>query len=216
MSKYSLIVFDMDGTLADTSPGILNSHRYAHQAMGRAIPDEAVLRSVIGGPLLRTYQERFGFSESDARTAVAHYRNYYRRSGVFQAALYPKIPELLRGLLAHGMSLGVATLKAETFAVDMLKRMGVYDCFSAVCGMDENDTRTKAELIRQCMKLTGTASNETLLVGDSMHDWEGACTAGVGFIGVTYGFGFSAAEAYTDFLICHSPKEILLKIENNL
>lgn len=209
MSKYHLIVFDMDGTLADTSPGILDSHRFAHRAMGRPVPDEAALRSVIGGPLLRTYQERFGFSEPEAKAAVAHYRDYYRRQGLLQAALYPGIPQLLHGLLARGMQLGVATLKAEVFAVDMLRRMGVYDCFAAVCGMDENDTRTKAELIRRCMTLTGSIPAETLLVGDSIHDWEGARTAGVGFIGVTYGFGFSPSEPCAGLTLCSQPQELL-------
>lgn len=208
-----LIVFDMDGTLADTSPGILNSHRYAHQTMDTPVPGEAVLRSVIGGPLLQTYQECFGFSKPEAKTAVAHYRDYYRREGVHQAALYPGIPQLLHSLQTQGILLGVATLKAEAFATDMFRQMGVYDCFAAICGMDENDTRTKAELIRRCMALVDAVPTETLLVGDSIHDWEGACAAGVDFIGVTYGFGFSPSGVYPDFTVCHSPKELLSKIK---
>ena len=206
----------MDGTLADTSLGILNSHRYAHLIMRRPIPCDKVLKSVIGGPLLQTYQDRLGFSTEDAKTAVMLYRDYYKREGMYQATLYPGISNLLYNLSREGVHLGVATLKAEAFAIDMLKRMKVYKCFSAICGMDKDDTQSKAQLVQRCMRETSAGIEETLLVGDSIHDWDGARTAGIDFIGVTYGFGFLQSETYSDFPLCHSPEEILSQIKNSL
>ena len=208
---YKCVIFDMDGTLADTSPGILASHRYAHKMMGQPAPEECVLRQVIGGPLLQTYQERFGFAEPEK--AVAFYRQYYAEQGIHAASLYPGIADALRELYARGVLLGVATLKADRFVKQMLRDMGVFDCFSAIYGMDEKDGRTKAQLIQMCMSQLGTSAEETVLVGDSIHDMEGAEACGISFLGVTYGFGFSEQAEKGKFQMCSTPAEIVEKLE---
>ena len=202
-----LIVFDMDGTLADTSPGILNSHRYAHEKMGRPQPATDVLRSVIGGPLLNSYETRFGFSDIQAREAVSHYRNYYAERGYLEAELYPGMKETLTKLRENGYSLGVATLKAERFVKTMLENMGIAECFDVIFGMDDADTRTKAQLIQMCMQTVGASSDATTMVGDSIHDLNGAQQVGVDFIGVTYGFGFCVNETAAGSF-CNTPLEL--------
>lgn len=191
---YQLVIFDMDGTLADTSPGILNSHRHANAVMGRPVPDDAALAGVIGGPLLQTYIDRFGFSEADARKAVDIYRRYYSEHGIHEACLYPGMAYTLAALKRQGIAIGLATLKAERFAKVMLEEMGVLDCFAVVYGMDEQDTRTKSQLIELCMDSVGASKARSLMVGDSIHDLNGAKSAGVDFLGVTYGFGFCPGE----------------------
>lgn len=205
---YKLVVFDMDGTLADTSPGILNSHRYAHKMMGRKEPTNEELEGVIGGPLLQNYSERFGFGEVEARKAIAHYREYYQRQGLFEAEIYAGMRETLARLKDMGLLLGVATLKAERFAKVMLPQMGIDHFFSVIYGVDENDERTKAKLIELCMEQMGVSKDETILVGDSIHDLLGAKEAGVSFLGLTYGFGFSEMNPPENSLYCTSPGEI--------
>lgn len=200
-----LIIFDMDGTLSDTSRGILNSHRYAHNKMGRPEPSEDVLRSVIGGPLLNSYETHFAFSEVHARNAVAHYRNYYAEKGYLEADLYPKMKDTLIELKARGYYLGVATLKAERFVKRMLENMGIAEHFDVIYGMDEADTRTKSQLIEMCMQTTGVTAAATTMIGDSIHDLRGAEQVGVNFIGVTYGFGFSATEKASNYPFCDTP-----------
>lgn len=209
-----LVVFDMDGTLADTSPGILNSHRYAHKVMGRPEPSDEELDGVIGGPLLQNYKMRFGFSEKDARKAVAAYRGYYAQNGIHEAQLYPGMRKTLEILKVRGAKLGVATLKAERFVKVMLQEMGVEDLFDMICGMDEQDTRTKAELVMMCMKAVGISAEQTVLVGDSIHDLNGAKESGVAFLGVTYGFGFKPNQTNEiGFPICCAPDEIIDAVE---
>lgn len=204
-----LIVFDMDGTLADTSPGILNSHRYAHEKMGRPQPGTDVLRSVIGGPLLNTYISRFSFSETQAREAVSHYRRYYAEKGFLEADLYPGMKETLIELRAKGYRLGVATLKAERFVKTMLENMGIAEYFDVIFGMDDADSRTKAQLIQMCMQATGASVDATTMVGDSIHDLTGAEQAGVGFIGVTYGFGFGPNQKSIGYSFCNTPLDLI-------
>lgn len=204
---YQLVIFDMDGTLADTSPGILNSHRHANVMMGRPVPDDEALAGVIGGPLLQTYIQRFGFSEKDARKAVDIYREYYSQHGIHEARLYPGMAQTLRALRQRGVSVALATLKAERFAKVMLEELGVLDCFTVVYGMDEQDTRTKSQLIEMCMETAGVSAEQSLMVGDSIHDQNGAKSCGVDFLGVTYGFGFRPGERQ-DFPTVDSPVEI--------
>lgn len=197
-----LIVFDMDGTLADTSPGILNSHRFAHKKMNRVQPKTEVLQDVIGGPLLDTYITRFDFTKTEARLAVNYYRSYYEEKGLFEAQLYPGMIEALSDLKKDGYYIGVATLKAERFVKIMLESMGVAKYFDVIFGMDDADTRTKSQLIGMCMDAVGVDNTETIMIGDSIHDLKGAEQAGVDFIGLTYGFGFKSGERLIGYPFC--------------
>lgn len=210
---YRLVIFDMDGTLADTSLGILNSHRYAHKMMGKDNPTDADLEGVIGGPLLQTYKTRFGFTDVSAKRAVEFYRNYYQSHGIYEAVCYPDIPCLLNSLKSNGFQLAVATLKPEKFVKIMLANMGIIDCFSAIYGMDDNDERTKAQLVQMCTDSLGISKRETVLIGDSIYDMQGADKCGVSFIAVTYGFGFTVENVPKGVIFCNSPKEIPKALE---
>lgn len=199
----------MDGTIADTSMGIINSHRYAHKMMGCTSPDIEILKGVIGGPLLRTYMTCFGFSTEDARVAVKYYREYYTEKGLFEAKIYDGMKESLQELKANGYLLGVATLKAEKFVKTMLEYLGIAKYFDVIYGMDDNDTRTKSGLIQMCMKKMEVTESQTLMVGDSEHDMMGAQQAKVRFVGVTYGFGFKGTMSEYGCIFCDSLQELL-------
>ena len=194
MKKYKAVIFDMDGTLADTSLGIYNCHKYTMVEMGQAEPTLENLVGVIGGPLLKTYQNKFGFCEEDAKRAVMIYRNRYAQKGIYEAELYGGIKELLEYLKQKGYKIGVATLKAERFAKIMLENMGVAHYFDVIRGVDEKDQLTKAELLKLCIEEMGIEKDRAVLVGDSEFDAIGAQEIGIDFIGVTYGFDFENVE----------------------
>ena len=174
MKKFKLIIFDLDGTIADTSRGIINCHKHANAMMGNKIEDEKMLASVIGGPLLNTYRTKFGYSEADARLAVDIYRERYATEGFKEAILYPEMEKTLTALKKKGYRLAVATLKAEKFAIPMLKELGVGDLFDVIHGVDDKDTHTKSSLIDLCIKELECTKEESVLVGDSIHDARGA------------------------------------------
>lgn len=213
--KYKLVIFDFDGTIADTSLGIVDSHKFALKAMHREIPDDNSLRSIIGGALLDTYMTVFGFSEKDAREAVEIYRKRYAENGIHMARLYPGFFEMVKELKSLGCKLGVATLKAEKFANIMLRELGIRDLFDTVHGIDDNDTLNKAELIRLCIADCEIDSKYAIVVGDSMNDYEGARQAGVGFLGVTYGFGFKNGTDYA-FNMIQDTKCLVGTIKNSV
>jgi phosphoglycolate phosphatase len=211
MKKFKLIIFDLDGTIADTSRGIINCHKHANAMMGNKIEDEKMLASVIGGPLLNTYRTKFGYSEADARLAVDIYRERYATEGFKEAVLYPEMEKTLIALKEKGYRLAVATLKAEKFAIPMLKELGVGDLFDVIHGVDDKDTHTKSSLIDLCIKELECTKEESVLVGDSIHDARGAMESGIDFIAATYGFGFQTENELDSAHACtiiHSPAEL--------
>lgn len=212
MKKYKLIIFDLDGTLADTSDGIINCHIHANEMMGKPITDRVVLASVIGGPLLDTYLTKFGYSDADARLAVDIYRERYALEGFKEATLYEGMKSTLAELKRRGYLLAVATLKAERFAIPLLTELGVAELFDLIHGVDDKDTHTKTSLVNLCISELGQVADDSILVGDSMHDATGAKGSGVDFVGALYGFGFKS-EADTAELgaygIIKKPSDLL-------
>jgi len=166
---------------------------------------------VIGGPLLDTYEHIFHFPKEKAVEAVRIYRAWYADYGIHQAKLYPGIVDLLRSLKENGVFTGIATLKAERFAQNMMEELGVGELFDCIYGMNDKDTITKSDLVRKCISAVGVKNEETCMIGDSIHDLMGAQLCGTSFIGVNYGFGLHG-EKETTFPICSSPAEIKTKL----
>jgi len=210
--KYKLIIFDFDGTLADTSEGILNCHKHALVSMGRPMPTNEELAGIIGGQLLKTYIERFKFSEEDAIKAVKIYRDRYAEKGIYEFNFYEGMKETLQSLKAKGYKTAIATLKAERFAKIMVENKGFSDLFDLIHGVDEKDTLTKTDLLDMCISELNVDKSEAILVGDSINDAVGAQKSKIDFLAVTYGFGFKTAEDLKDInpkFIVSQPLEIV-------
>ena len=193
--KYTLVLFDLDGTLLDTSPGIFNSVRFAEQELGLApIPQER-LCEFVGPPPKKAYMHIHGLPADQAMLAAIKHRQYGREKGVYEAVLYPGIEDTLQRLKQAGCVLGVATLKAQGIAEHVLAHYGIAHYFDVIVGMDEQESLTKAMTIRMAMDRV-EVNGKVCMVGDSHYDYEGAVEAKVDFLGVTYGFGFHPGEDY--------------------
>lgn len=197
MRKYQAVLFDLDGTLLDTAEGILNCISYAEANMPLSPLPEDRKRSFIGPPLLESFRREYGLSEAEGIRAVKYYRERYRSKGLFEAKIYPGIPELLHCLQESGCRLAVATLKLERYADKIISHFGLAPYFDCVAGTDEKGETTKAQIIKQCLRSLGTPPHKAVLIGDSRYDYQGAAEAGVDFIGVSYGFGFRPDEEKT-------------------
>lgn len=211
MKKYRLIIFDLDGTLADTSEGILECHKYANSVMGRPVPSDEELSGIIGDPLLKTYKERFRFADNDAKKAVEIYRNKYAETGIYGAKVYKHIPQTLAELKNMGMRLAVATLKAEPLAKKILNNLNIAKYFDVIHGVDLSDTLNKPDLIDLCINDINVSKDESALVGDSVHDAIGAKKSGIDFIAVRYGFGFLPTDKLDDInatFVIDDPNEL--------
>lgn len=185
---YETIYFDLDGTLTDSGPGIMNAVAYALAAMGRPVPSRASMRRFIGPPLSYSFQAYEGMSPEDARRAVELYRVYYNDRGKFENTPYPGIDRLLEALRAKGKRLYVATSKPEGLSVEILEHFGLAGYFERIAGSTLDDSRsTKIQVLRYAIGMGGR--ERAVMVGDRHLDVEGAWENGLPCVGVVYGYG---------------------------
>lgn len=190
MNKYKLVIFDMDGTIADTSPGILNSIRYTQKMMGLPEITLEQMYSHVGPPMEESYNRNFGLTGDSLKQAVTYHKEYAIQNGYKELELYDGIIELISSLRAAGIKTAVATLKAHTTALKIFDTLGIADKFDVVIGVDSANPMTKAQLLEYCIEKCGCDKTETVLIGDSIYDGIGAEDTDIDFLAVTYGFGF--------------------------
>lgn len=187
---WNTILFDLDGTLTDSAPGITNSvaHALAHFGIHEEPKD---LLKFVGPPLNESLAEFYGFSPQQTAEAIAVFREYFVEKGWCENAPYPGIGELLRELKAAGLRLMVATSKPEVQAVRILKHFGLADCFERICGAPpgNEDGARKASIIRQALSYADNDTASAVMVGDRRHDVAGAHETGLPCVGVLYGYG---------------------------
>lgn len=191
--KYEFIIFDLDGTLLDTSPGIFNSVRYALRVSGLPSIEESKLPEFVGPPPRQKYMELYNLDEESAFNVVKKHREYGRTKAIYESSIYPGIVFALNELKSLGYKLGVATLKSQEIAEAVLENQGLTSFMDIIVGMDENESLTKTDMIHEARRLLNV-KGKTVMIGDSLYDYEGAVEAGVDFIGVLYGFGFKKGE----------------------
>ena len=193
MKIYKTIFFDLDGTLTDSSPGILSSVKYALTEMGREIPDEAVLGEFLGPPLTDSFSKFCGMTEAEAKEAATFYRSVYVQGErcVTENSLYEGIPQTLERLKAAGKILAVATTKPKVIAEKIVTHYGIREFFTDVCGSAPDGTGgEKAAVIKSALEICGeTDLSQALMIGDRFYDIEGAKAVGIDSVGVLYGYG---------------------------
>lgn len=214
MNRFSTIIFDLDGTLADTSEGIYNCIRYAQAKMALPPITPEQMRSHIGPPMHESFERNFHLSGPDLEKAVGYYKEYALTKGLFEASLYEGIPELLSRLKERGCKIAVATLKYEETARKMLSFLNIAQCFDVICGTLSDVKLTKAQLLEKSIRCCEGTKETSLLVGDSSYDAVGAQEAGIGFLGVTYGFGFTSKREVDEYpnVGCAAAVEEVMKI----
>ncbi|MDR1191393.1 MAG: HAD hydrolase-like protein [Verrucomicrobiales bacterium] len=185
------ILFDLDGTLIDSGPGIINSIRHALAELGREPPSAAALRWCVGPPLTVIFQRLLRADDPALiASAVAAYRRRYQAGGMFEAAVYPGIPAALARLKARGPRLYVATSKPEIFARQILTHFGLARYFTAIHGSALDGARAdKTALIAHALTVTNPPRARALMVGDRATDILGARRNGLRAAAVTYGYG---------------------------
>jgi phosphoglycolate phosphatase len=185
-----VVLFDLDGTLTESGPGILRSLEYALDAVGvpPLHPDD--LHRFIGPPLRDSFREIAGLDEFVAREAMVAYRSYFIERGMFENAVYPHIPALLRNLLDDGRRLAVATSKPLLAALPIVDHFGLRPYFEDVFGPESDDAGDKKAVVADALATLRVAPTaEVLLVGDRSHDVHGAHDNGIACIGVLWGYG---------------------------
>lgn len=212
LSDITCVLFDMDGTLLDSAPGVTSSAAQALAAVGAPVPAQDALRRFVGPPMIESFRTVAGLDEATAQQALHHYRKAYADHGAEQSSLYDGIPELLGVLQSAGIPMAVATSKVEDQAVRLARRFGLESHFSSVCGASDSEGRaTKADVIAEVLlrlRALGVDVSNPAMVGDRSHDVAGAAGHGIATIFVSWGYG-DAQEASAAAAVAPSPAALL-------
>ena len=191
MSRFTHIIFDLDGTLTDNTLGIKNSLKYALEKMQIHDFNEEVMEQFIGPPLQWGFSNLFGTNERNTQLAVEYFREYYGENGLYENEPYPGIQEILEDLYFAGMKMYVATSKLEKYALKIMEHFEFDKYIVQLKGADYGGKKaTKPEIISGLMNLQQlTPSEKIAMIGDTVFDIDGGNTNGLTTVAVTYGFG---------------------------
>ena len=174
MKAFDLILFDLDGTLTASHPGILRCIRDTLEKLHYPVPEEPVLRKFIGPPLVLSLEKYCGITGKEADRFIDEYRLIYNASGVFEASVFDGLFPLLGRLREEGYHLAVATSKPQN---------------AAELVTDHFEKGSKRMVMEHAIQFFHTAPERTLMIGDTRFDAEGAQQVGTPFLGVLYGYG---------------------------
>ena len=150
-----LVVFDLDGTLLDTSEGSIESAMFVASKLGVAHFSKEIARNFVGPPIHESLMQFCGCSKEDAQKGAVIFRDYYKNNALYKAKVYPGIIEMFQELSTRGIKVGVATYKREDYAIDILKYFGIYDYCNVVHGADDNNLLSKSDIINMCVEEIG-------------------------------------------------------------
>jgi phosphoglycolate phosphatase len=188
VAKPQLVIFDLDGTLTDSADGIVSSFRHALGQIGAAAPEGDLTSRIVGPPMHHTLSAMGLGEHTDA--AIAAYRADYTTRGWAINSLFDGIGPLLADLRAAGIRLAVATSKAEPTARRILAHFGLDEHFEVVAGASVDGTRaTKADVLAHALAQLQPLPERVLMVGDRLHDVEGATAHGLDVVVVGWGYG---------------------------
>ena len=200
--NFDTLLFDLDGTLTDSTEGIVRCLEYALERMGFDIPEDK--NKFLGPPLYRSFAEFCGMNEEQVNEAVRIFRERYSTVGLFENRVYEGVPEMLKRLRDGGKRIMVATSKPEVYAVRIFDRFGLSQFFEIVGGANINGTRNdKDEVIEYVLEKAGISDRSSvLMIGDRRQDVIGAHKTGLKCMGILWGFGSieELTEAGADFI----------------
>lgn len=187
---YKYVVFDLDGTLIDTSEGTVKMFKKSLNHAGIFDTDENI-KSLIGPPLTRRLVNDFGLSEERAREAVDVGNKYFFEKGVYECQVFDNMIETLEELKDRGIKMSVATSQPEETALMEMEHVGIHNYFETIQANNLYQTRgTKSDFIKTCLKSMDVKDKlDAIMIGDKRPDILGGKDNDLDTIGVLYGYG---------------------------
>ncbi len=200
-ANFTSILFDLDGTIVDSAPGITKALAYTFAELGMPVPSQDELMRYVGPPILDSFRDRAGMTIGEAAEALAIYRPHYLEVGAFDARVFPGVADVLRAVHDAGIPLSLATSKPETLAKVVLSHFELLGCFDIVTGASDDEVLSaKKDVVALALARLeefGADLSRPVLVGDRVHDVEGAAANDVPTIFVEWGYGSPAEQEGT-------------------
>lgn len=186
-----VFLFDLDGTIIDSSEGITNAVKYSLENLEYKIPEMKILNKFIGPPLEDSFERYFGMDEVICNKAIKYFKKYYESQGMYELKIYDDLEELL-SKLSKKYRLYVATSKDEKNANKIIKNLKIDKYFNYIAGASLEDGRSRKEDVIKYLlqrEKENLKNNEIIMIGDTKFDIIGANMNNMKSIGVLYGFG---------------------------
>jgi len=210
-TPYSCILFDLDGTIVDSAPGITSTLAYMFERLGKPIPTPSELLQYVGPPLLDSFRDLAGFDADESAVALEIYREKYLNVGAYDATQYAGVGLVLKAVHESPLRMSLATSKPETPATLILEHFNLARYFDVITGASDDEVRSaKKDVVAEALirlEALGADISRPVLVGDREHDVHGAAANDVPTIFVDWGYG-SLAEQAGAVDVVETPQEL--------
>lgn len=211
---YKSIIFDLDGTLIDSSEGIIKSVTKTIKHFKLPMLSNENLLKFIGPPIQNSCKAAYGTYDTFAQEFANYFRQEYAAGDVFCSYVYKGIFDLLDFLKNSGCILGIATYKREDYAISLVEHLDLSRYFSNICGADNENKLTKKDILINCIQQLKSKTGECIFIGDTKSDASAAEFAGVDFIAA--GWGFELTKDNYNSSIFTSPDKMLRYFQEQL
>ena len=182
------VLFDFDGTLADTAPGIVLTMQETFRAMGCPVPDEEAIRQTIGLPLVDCIRILGNISVEEAEKGVEVYRALFPTFELTHITMFPGVAQTVGELSRQGVRLAICTSRGRRSLESILSRYGLWDRFETVVTASDNlPSKPAPDMVLTLLDRMGLRPEEALVIGDTTFDILMGSRAGCRTVAVTYG-----------------------------
>ena len=199
MAQKFTILFDLDGTLADTAPDLMKAHNYVMNKFGYSSKSMNEIRNLVGrGAAVMIGRSIWGSARKELskisdekirKNMTKEFINYYEKNLVVETKLLKGVYKFLEWAKSENISMGVCTNKQEHLAIELLKKIKIYDFFEYVAGGNTFDVcKPNPKHITNMVEIMGGEIKKTIMIGDSENDADAAKAAGVPMILVEDGY----------------------------
>lgn len=200
------ILFDLDGTLVDSLPGITEAYRFTFDALELDDTNGSDLKQFVGPSIREVLSDHFGLHGSRLEDGVRLFRSHYTAEGLLRFAKYEGVDDMLRRLKGQGDSLYIATSKLWTMAERVIEHADWKDLFSFVGGSKADGSRyLKRDIIAWTLTQVAQGEVPSAMIGDRAVDISGGRALGLNSIGALWGYGSHAelADAGASIIVEH-------------
>lgn len=211
MKVYNTVLFDLDGTLTDSKPGILRCIKLALDEKGISYTQD-ILDKMVGPPFRISMKEFFGIEGEIVEELIKIYRAEYEVDGWKECSIYDGVTDLLKTLKSKGIRVALATSKPLKFTLLMMDGLDLSKYFDFIGGASSDSSKeSKADVIRSVFDALNLKSGDSvLMVGDRLYDIVGAKECGIDCAAVAWGYGsFEEFEEYGADYVLRSPADVL-------
>ena len=199
MSQKFIVLFDLDGTLVDTAPDLIRAHNHVMKKFGYPSKSIDELRNAVGSGAKAIMAKDNGkwkwFDEKIQNEMADEFISFYGKNILYESTLLDGVKEFLEWCKNQNISMAVCTNKTEHLAIDLLKKIGIYDFFEYVSGYNTFEyCKPDPRHLLKTIEILDGDKNKSIMIGDSETDANAAKAAEIPMILLKYGYTEKKSE----------------------